>query len=269
MDATRFDALVLRLASRRSLLATIAGVAAPAFGAADAKGKPRRKKKCKHGLTRCKDAEGKRVCVDLQSDSSHCGACDAPCLAGQRCVQEECLPNDCPPGQRRCQGQCVPATCCGDTDCAGGRVCRQGSCVCPPDKPHVCAGTSGCRQCCGDLDCSNAPTAGAPTCDRGVCACPITGTHYCPGRGVCGLCCANADCGGGMQCGGAPLVCSCDSVPNTVQCQGTCVDAQCESQCARSCATPGAVCCGSGDRALICQFAPEQGDPNKHRCLPA
>lgn len=268
MDAIRFDALARRLASRRAVLAGLAGLAAPPFAASDAR--RNHKKKCRRGLTPCKDADGKRICVDLQSDANHCGACDKSCTAGQICRQRQCAPGDCPPGQRRCDGQCVTATCCGDGDCAGGHTCQQGTCACPADKPHVCSGTTACRQCCGDADCASAPGApSAPRCDRGVCVCPVAGMQYCPGQGVCGFCCADAACGGGMQCGGSPLTCSCDFVPNTVECQGTCIDAPCDPVCTQSCTSPGAVCCGSGSRALICQLAPEQGDPNKHRCLPA
>lgn len=40
---------------------------------------------CREGLTRCGE-----LCVDLQSDPQHCGACNNACAAGQACVAGMC-----------------------------------------------------------------------------------------------------------------------------------------------------------------------------------
>src|SRR5690242_7069246 len=51
-------------------------------------------------------------------------------------------PPPCPAGQRLCRGTCSAVThCCIDGDCADGKTCQQGTCACPADKPHLCAGS--------------------------------------------------------------------------------------------------------------------------------
>ena len=58
----------------------------------------------------------------------------------------------------------------------------------------------------------------------------------------------------------------CDCCGTAVDCFGTCIAKSCEGQCTTSC-TPGSNC--GGCSGLTCQPAPDQGDPNKHRCLPS
>jgi hypothetical protein len=79
---------------------------------------------------------GELVCIDLQTDSRHCGACDAACAAGQVCVVGVC--EGCAQGSDSCGGSCVDlqtdsANCgaCG-TVCGGGQSCVAGECQCDP-----------------------------------------------------------------------------------------------------------------------------------------
>jgi len=65
---------------------------------------------------------------------------------------------------------------------------------------------------------------------------------------------------------GGSEVANCDCCGDGVVCFGTCITKACETQCTRSC-EPGSNC--GGCEGLTCQPAPEQGDENKHRCLPA
>ena len=64
--------------------------------------------------TCCSGAFGDTACVDLTSDALHCGACDSPCRASERCVEGTCT---------------VGASSCSET-CDEGHVCCFGEC-CP------------------------------------------------------------------------------------------------------------------------------------------
>jgi len=82
--------------------------------------------------TLCGDA-----CVDLQTDSAHCGACEHACPTGARCSDGEC---QCAPGYSLCEGECVDTALssrhCGQCDqaCEAGEGCFSGKCAsaCPP-----------------------------------------------------------------------------------------------------------------------------------------
>lgn len=45
---------------------------------------------CGSGQYCCPDGAGKRLCVDPNTDASHCGGCDRACLSGQSCVLGVC-----------------------------------------------------------------------------------------------------------------------------------------------------------------------------------
>jgi hypothetical protein len=93
-----------------------------------------------------------QVCVDLQSDAQHCGACGTACAGGQICAQGSCA---CPAGQTFCGDRCVDLqadlqSCgsCGNA-CASGQVCNAGKCECP-------AGQTLCDGKCTDTQTDNA-----------------------------------------------------------------------------------------------------------------
>jgi hypothetical protein len=103
-------------------------------------------------------------CVDLQTDESHCGACDNACAGDQECCSGECrntqsdeshcggcgvacdddqlcesgqcvsAPPPCPPGQKLCDGRCVKTAIdrrnCGKCGrvCDGKKRCCAGQC---------------------------------------------------------------------------------------------------------------------------------------------
>ncbi len=73
-------------------------------------------------------------CVDLTSNTLHCGACGVACLGGQTCQASACK---CPVGQTSCGGQCVMA-----------------------DRQHCGASCSACPsdQICGATECTLAPS---------------------------------------------------------------------------------------------------------------
>jgi hypothetical protein len=118
---------------------------------------------------------GGDICVDLQTDALHCGACDAACPAGAPCVSGVC---DCGEDGTACGDTCAnlntdPANCgsCGMA-CADGEFCLDG--VCGND----CGALTQCDQSCVDLqtdaqhcgECDNACTTGQ-SCTAGVCQC--------------------------------------------------------------------------------------------------
>jgi hypothetical protein len=84
---------------------------------------------CSLGETKCG-----AYCVNLTSDSSHCGACGQACPSGQVCRTGSCQWT-CASGSTQCRDQCVTlgddiANCgaCNNT-CASGSTCASGTCV--------------------------------------------------------------------------------------------------------------------------------------------
>ena len=139
---------------------------------------------CAAGLNYCVDAD---VCVDLQADLNHCGACGAICESGLvpvACRGGECVRANCPEGIEYCGAvdgcrdlTTDPAHCgaCGNA-CASG-VCSGGVCAtsgdgCPEGEiacDGVCIAT-----CCNNQHCGACGNACAPplTCFEGICNCP-------------------------------------------------------------------------------------------------
>ncbi len=115
---------------------------------------------CGSPLTTCS-----LLCVDLQNDSSNCGACGNACSTGRICTQGQC---GCSPDHIECDGACVDLRTdmvnCGScgTACPTGAVCSYGNCVKCASNEAVCGGV------CVDLgrdnancgSCGNACTAG-------------------------------------------------------------------------------------------------------------
>ena len=125
---------------------------------------------------------GGDVCIDLQTDPAHCGACDASCPTGISCEQGVCV---CPEGQSACGDACVNLL--GDFDhcgscgnvCANEKVCYMGVCA------DSCAGLDACDGGCVDLQtdplncgaCGNVCEAGL-TCETGGCDCDATPVSF-------------------------------------------------------------------------------------------
>jgi hypothetical protein len=90
---------------------------------------------CPTGQAFCRDA-----CIDVQTESQHCGACEQACPAGALCESGNCA---CPNGQTLCAQECVDALtslehcgACG-VACAQGETCMMGQC-------ESAAGEDGC-----------------------------------------------------------------------------------------------------------------------------
>jgi hypothetical protein len=90
---------------------------------------------CSAGSCRC-DAPTRECgaeCVDVDTNTTHCGMCNRVCLAEQACVGGEC---ECPVGESVCGNECVDldtdAAHCGDceTSCGALGLCVAGGCQC-------------------------------------------------------------------------------------------------------------------------------------------
>jgi hypothetical protein len=85
------------------------------------------------GVSDCETCGG-ATCVDLQSDATHCGVCDAACAAEEVCSGGAC--EGCPANTTVCGATCAdtmtdPSNCggCGEV-CGVGQVCEGGACGC-------------------------------------------------------------------------------------------------------------------------------------------
>jgi hypothetical protein len=267
MDADRFDSLARTLskpASRRTVLgsALVAALGALRLDTTDAK-----KKK----VTLCHS--GQTISVPKKKKKAHLRQGDTvgPCPPLTTTPTPSCAAD-----QKPCKGGCIPSNqCCEDGDCAGGRTCQLGTCACPPAKPHVCAGSTLCEECCGKADCASFPALsgpGVPECANHVCVCQDPATRLCPGVGVCGECCVHSECTGGRVCIRSageldlPYRCLCDT--GTFACAApdktTCIPS--ETICKLECGTP---CHPSLDPCacphFVCQTNPVT---NESLCVP-
>lgn len=151
---------------------------------------------------------GTGACIDLEFDSSNCGACGNACPAHSACQMGSCYP--CPSGTDRCGNgtiasggfcsnlQSYPFTCggCGNV-CDPDKICEGGVCVpCP-------AGESRCGISCTDLQngrafcgsCGNRCSDGESCCG-GQCTNLLSNMTHC---GTCGNTCGeNQRCIGGI-----------------------------------------------------------------------
>lgn len=116
--------------------------------------------------TKCTKTVCGESCVDLQSDSRHCGACDRACGGPQSvCVDGEC---SCPVGQRLCDGACVPSDArncgaCGVTCSGATPYCDGLACVATAPPPSCAAGPV----CSGGLSCCDSKPIPAGTFSMG------------------------------------------------------------------------------------------------------
>jgi hypothetical protein len=121
----------------------------------------------------------------------------SPCPECQKCKKHKCKPVNgilCTGGGTCTNGVCTAPSACTPA-CTGGKACQaNGTCACPPNKPHVepdqnCDST--CRECCIDSHCN--PGRHCDNALGGVCVCPNQ-QHDCDGDGVCWSCCTDQDC---------------------------------------------------------------------------
>lgn len=175
---------------------------------------------CAPGFERCGSE-----CVDVGSDPSHCGACDAGCGTGEDCVGGTCACGGapCAPGEECCDGACAVLSTddshcgfCGRA-CDPGETCSGGACLCGGDRCSAfamcCDGA--CVDGLSDPDhCGSCGNRCGPeeTCGSGLCGCG-SGVALCSGsRSCCSDLCVDTDsdpehCGGcGVRCD-APAVC--------------------------------------------------------------
>ena len=107
-------------------------------------------------------------------DCAQCGAgpvceVDADCATNEKCVNEDCVPVECPCGQVQ-NHQCNEYECCSDADCAEGLNCEA----------HECVEPEGCKS---DADCGMSQfcdiPAGAPvgTCEEVTGDCGVAENH--------------------------------------------------------------------------------------------
>lgn len=123
------------------------------------------------------------LCVSLERDAEHCGACGRVCDAGETCTDGACVVR-CPRSLSACGDTCAdldvdPSHCgaCGSA-CEEGKVCVNGGCnqACPAGQEACdsrCVSTDNDAQHCGG--CGNACAPG-DACVKGACAECVAGT---------------------------------------------------------------------------------------------
>ena len=214
---------------------------------------------CQQGLSNCNG-----TCVNLQTDSYHCGKCGTKCNAGEVCANGKCSLT-CQSGLTNCSGSCVNLTSdaihCGKcgTKCNAGEVCATGKCA-----VSCQSGLTNCYGTCVSLqtDIYNCGTCGAKCKSGQICAtgkCAVScqsGLANCSGTCVnlqsdvnnCGKC--GAKCKSGEACMAGKCIAVCKS--GYTNCSGTCVNLQSDvnncSKCGTSCPsyTNGSAACKSG-----------------------
>ena len=132
------------------------------------------------------------VCVDVQTDWLHCGACGASCASGEVCDGAGACTLSCQSGLTDCSATCVDLQSdranCGTCDSA----CQDG---------EVCDGAGSCTLSCqsGLTDCSGACVdVQGDRLNCGACEAACQDGEVCDGAGSCALSCQSglADCAG-------------------------------------------------------------------------
>ncbi|MCB9644882.1 MAG: hypothetical protein H6728_17560 [Myxococcales bacterium] len=149
----------------------------------------------------------KSFCVNLRTNTKHCGNCGTICEDEKSCINGSCIVV-CPTGKVSCDETCAdlktdPSNCglCSNI-CDDGRVCIDGTCtlLCPNGLTNCgeeCVDTKKDPLHCGK--CSNACLSAANTCLEGQCTCPNKGL-FCEGTCLLeGLNCVSTFAGSGQQ----------------------------------------------------------------------
>lgn len=195
--------------------------------------------KCSSGAQECAG-----TCVNVQTDSAHCGACGKACGAGETCVAGACANADagttCSPGRKLCGSACVDVESdrenCGECAkiCPGTDICKAGKCE---PAPSGCANASDTKCATGCVDTSTDPKncgvcgkACAPggRCVDKKCENPVEPTECPPNQTLCEACTDPFTCSNvcvdlqtsQMNCGFCNRVCAAVFVCSA----GTCVD---------------------------------------------
>lgn len=211
---------------------------------------------CDPGFSRCGD-----LCVDLEKDAGHCGACEVACSEDQACKNSVCV-LECSGETVACGGSCVDlasdgGNCgsCGEA-CGEGETCSKGACVVSCGEGEERCGSS-CVNVQSDVKncsaCGNACASGQ-ACIDGSC-----GIQCDQGEALCGGSCVetfNDD----QHCGACGQACdeneTCDGGTCTclfATCGGRCVDTatneehcgSCDSVCGEGANTIGGSCAAS------------------------
>jgi hypothetical protein len=155
MDSYEFDRLTVTVATRVPRRALAAGILAALTGQARISEARKKRKKSRRRRACVPNCTGKACGGD------GCGGSCGPCAGN--CDNGLC----CPGSQRNCGGVC--RGCCDDSNCAGGRTCLQGACLCTTPA-HLCPDGS-CKECCSSGECTAAFPGQAVGCFDGICLC--------------------------------------------------------------------------------------------------
>ncbi len=215
------------------------------------------------GLTAC-PVQGRFLCTNTSTDSSHCGSCDTSCSTGQECKNGACTAIVCPAGQTLCGSRCIEGLC-GKT-CDEGQTCSAGACqaiVCADPLKlcgNTCVDTRSDARNCGSCD-NACPNEGA-VCTGGTCGCAAGSAACAIGSEVtacvnlasdrynCGTC--GNICPQGTICSGGQ--CNSVSCPQgQILCGDRCVDVKTDATNCGGCSGSGGG--GDGMAVQVCDTA--------------
>lgn len=217
-------------------------------------------------------------CLDVASDSDHCGTCGAACGPSELCLGGQC---ECEGGFGDCDGDlsngceaklatdanhcgvcgsaCAPGELCDGlgrcrTTCQAGATQCGSTCVWLDRTPEECGG---CGLSCGSGEVCSAGLC-ATSCQQGLSNCGGSCVDLEDDRFNCGGC--GLDCPPGEVCSGGQCTLSCET--GLTNCGGTCVNlAQDEANCSQCGLTCGAGFeCRGGQCVLTCQEGLEKCD---------
>ena len=196
---------------------------------------------------------GTDSCIDLSTDSRHCGDCATACPSGGACADGAC---QCAENLTFCNGECVDTQSnlshCGGCDmaCPPGALCNVGQCLCPGNLAECTSGCSdtqsdptncgSCENSCGSgrvcLTGGCADNCGTLTECNGACVDTTSSALYCGGCG--NACPIGASCIGGQ----------CQCPDGTTACGGVCINTTSDPSNCGGCGVlcQGGLACESG-----------------------